>query len=212
MRKNSYTGSDIPDNPKVWKNKKCTWVSVPKNANMMMRSLCSQSGMTANTVKSDTVINTSEVIGIIRDPRSRLLSGLVECQKRNSKRFSKMKIPELLKLLLHDITLFDEHLEPQIFYLQNFKFTHILKFENLKEELLNTEHFSQHKNLVNRLVNSSLLKNSRSTKLSDIQQVLSDNKNLVDQCVSRYYGQDQKIWQSPDLYIDQLIPAPEVIQ
>lgn len=208
MRLNSYTNSKLPARPKVWHNENCMWVSVPKNANMMMRNLCQQTHMTPKTIGSDTAIAAKEIICIIRDPGSRILSGLIECQKRSTNTQLKNKtIPELLQLLLDDIQLFDEHLEPQIFYLQNFTFTHILKFEILKQELLTTQHFSQYFTLVDKLVKEDLLSSSR--KIKNLNNVVHSNQNLIDLCVKKYYFLDQKLWMSPEKFTGTIIPTPE---
>lgn len=212
MRTNPYTKlKPLPINPKVWTNSECTWVSIPKNANMMMRGLCEKSGMKACIIDTAQNLNSTETIVIIRNPRTRLLSGLLEYRKRNSIAKNK-RINSLLEMLLDDITIFDEHLEPQHFYMQNFTFTHILKFENLKQELSETKFFEKNINYVNSMVDESFLHKSRKIGKQEFDNHLAKNKELIDQCIKKYYSVDQDIWDNTRKYINTHIPAQEKLK
>ena len=199
MRRYHYTASQFTKTQLVWCNHECLWVSVPKNANMMMRKFCESTGMLGKNVTLKTIPNCRETVTIVRDPRTRILSGLSEFQKRKAPaKIKKFTVTELLKQLLNDISIFDEHLEPQAFYLQNFTFTHILKFEDLNNELKTVNHFHNYSRLIDESVRPELLTSSR--KLGDLSDIVTENESLLTQCIEKYYTMDLDIWNNSANY------------
>src|SRR5210317_751 len=161
----------------VWHNPKCMWVSIPKNANMVYRGICNKTGIKKVKYTDQTA---DEVVAVIRNPYTRLLSGLGECQKR--KKMQKLSTTQLLEKLLHSAADFDEHLEPQAMYLHGKTYTHILLFENLLEETLRVNFFKQHEKIVTNAVRPERTKKSKHHSGS-LDDVINQNKELCDEIV-----------------------------
>lgn len=203
MRGNHYTNNKFPKTQMVWRNEHCMWVSVPKNANMTMRKLCGSASMKRATVSLDRIPGSTEVFAIIRDPRTRLLSALAECQHRTKNRvIKKATFSELLEMLLDDISIFDEHLEPQLYYLQYHTYTNILHFENLNTNIKKLNYFKYRTRIVNKYIIPDLLSKSTKPSLENMDTMLKDNESLIEQCIKKYYQTDQDIHNNPEHYIN----------
>jgi len=176
-----------------WQNNQCVWTQVPKNANMMIRKICGKLQMT-NTDKPDRTL--PERVCVIRNPRTRLISALGEYSKRKK---DHRPLRALLEHLCEDATGFDEHLEPQSWYLQEITYTHILKFEQLDTEIYTVPTFAQHRSVVDTVIRPQRLTYSKHHS-GDLQDIIEEHQDLVEQCVEKYYALDQDIWQNTDKY------------
>lgn len=195
MRSNSHKITDtvFPDPFWVWHNCHCTWISVPKNANMQLRKICTACNM--SRVKFQNTDST-ETVCILRNPKTRLISALGEFKKRKRR---KETINELMEILLADPRSFDEHLEPQSFYVHGVKFTHILKFEQLDQELHRVEWFAKHPEPLKNYINPARLQKSRHHGTPP-DQLASEHSKLVDDIVNKYYAYDLELWQNHTAY------------
>lgn len=187
MDQHKITNTPMPSPIWFWHCDQFAWVSVPKNANMMMRKICL--GMRVNRKRFANQAS-NETVCILRNPRTRLISALGEFRKR--KRRSET-LDELLDLLLKDPSGFDEHLEPQCFYVHNIAFSHILKFENLDAELMRVDWIRQHSEVVQRHLVPNLLKESRNHTTS-IATLLEQHHGIVENIIDRYYARDAELW------------------
>jgi hypothetical protein len=180
------------------------WVSVPKNANMTMRKLCESVQMVRREITLDNIPKSTEVFAIIRNPKTRILSGLAECSRRskNAKIRGNTDIKKLLEMLISDIRIFDEHLEPQCYYLQHHTFTNFVRFENLDTNLLMLNYFQNKKIPIRRHINPKLLGKSRKSMISDMDTLVIENRDLLDQCIKKYYQTDQDLYRNPESYIN----------
>ena len=203
MRCNNYTNQEFPKTQRVWRNPECMWISVPKNANMVMRKVCEHSAMNNKYVSLDNIPKSKEVFTIVRDPETRLLSALAECKNRSkNKQIKQATFTQLLKMLLDDISIFDEHLEPQLYYMQYHTFTHILRFDHLNTDIQNVKYFQSRQKVIDRHINPDLLSRSRKSGLKDMKKLLMENQPLVDACIKKYYQTDQNIYNNPENYIN----------
>ena len=193
------TATVFPSPKWVWQNEHCMWVSVPKNANMQIRKICTACGMPR--VKHQDLTHSAETVCVLRDPRTRLISALGEFKKR--KRRSE-NLNKLLEMLLDDASGFDEHLEPQSFYISGIVFTHILRFEDLHNELNRVDWFSQYSTVIDKHINSQRLTSSKHHK-STPEQLAQQNQQLVDQIINKYYRRDLEIWQNRFAYQGQTL-------
>jgi hypothetical protein len=162
---------------------------VPKNANMMMRKICEATGMSRVKLKDQA---STETVCILRNPRTRLISALGEFRKRKRRSES---LEQLLENLLNDPTGFDEHLEPQLHYIEGIAFTHILKFEKLDQELQRSIWFKQHQPVVESHLNPDRLANSKHHQTS-IESLLKQHHGVVENIIDRYYTRDVELWQN----------------
>ena len=187
-----------------WKNKDFAWVSIPKNANSQFRSICVSLG--AKRQASDGTFPDTKIC-VWRNPRTRLISGLGEYNKRRGRNKGKQLTVDdygtLLTELLDSSTKFDEHLEPQIVYAGGICFTHVLCFETLVEEMNTVPVFANNPTKWNKVLQAGRLANSKHTKSAGgIEGVQQKHKDLIDQIINKYYQQDQMIFENRDLLTD----------
>jgi len=174
----------------VWANSDFCWTSVPKNANMVYRSILQNLGVPRVTYQPTH--GQTWCIFVIRDPRTRLISALGEhCLRR---RVRGRSIKDLLESLLADPGNFDEHLEPQTVWVQGKRYTEILLFEDLYQQTLAHPFFAPHSTVVNRYMNPDRLNNSKHHRGKSLQQLYLDHQDLVDLAIKKYYNKDLDIW------------------
>lgn len=178
---------------RMWHNPECLWIFVPKNANMMMRKICADFGMHRT---KDRGQHSKYSVCIVRNPYTRLISGFGEYSKRNRDR---RPLAELLEHFADDPSGFDEHLEPQLFYLQSRSYTHILKFENLLDDLLLVPYFSTKPDVINKHLKPQRLQKSKHYSKS-LEHILSEHSVVIDSIVHKYFSRDLHIWQNTDKY------------
>mgnify|MGYP001039950365 CR=1 FL=1 len=183
----------------LWMNKTCGWVSIPKNANMMLRVVCDNFNM---NYRHRTEVNPKTTFCVMRNPYTRILSGIGEYRQRNLRHRSKVTWTQLLEKLLDDPKTFDEHLEPQVAFMEGYYFTHIMRFEKLLPELLEWEYFKKDSKFIKRIVSTE---RSQISKHMDLDTILNENKILVDSLVKKYYNQDYEIWLNPTKYLNKKI-------
>jgi len=197
------TDTEMPDR-QVWSNEFCMWVSVPKNANMRFRAICNSIGMMK---KQDDFEYPPERFFIIRNPYTRVLSGLGEFKSRNKR---PEEFEELLFEFKKDPKMFDEHLEPQVSFVYDIDYTNILKFEDLNNQIRTIKYlrknyiFNEKKNNPYLKINRDRLSRSRHYKkpLEEIEKIY---KNDLDEIINKYYGYDLEIWKNPNKYIGKKI-------
>jgi len=190
----------------VWANTQFCWTSIPKNANMVYRKILKDLDVPITRYRDDLGLDHS--IFVIRDPRTRLLSGLGEYRKRrhSAKWHSNpdISVKHLLEDLINDPTCFDEHLEPQVAFIAGKSYTEILMFENLYQETLAHPFFAGHQQIVDRYMNAARLNNSKHHQ-QDLQQLIQEHQVLVDKAIELYYSVDYEIWSDPTSWINKLI-------
>lgn len=192
------TATEIPSPRWVWQNNHCMWVSVPKNANMQLRKICTESDMPRVKYRG---LPSTETVCILRDPGTRLISALGEFKKRKRRGEN---ISELMAILLADASGFDEHLEPQSFYISGMTFTHILKFEDLHDELHRVNWLSQNTDIIDKYINPRRLRNSKHHG-KPLEQLIEQHQQLVDQIINKYYLRDLELWQNHLAYQGQTL-------
>jgi hypothetical protein len=188
----------------LWYNNNCGWVSVPKNANMMIRNICEHFNM---DYKLKSVAERPvEMFCVVRNPWLRFVSGMAECLYRRHNGTTRTSMNELLLAIdqfYEEPHLFDEHLEPQIAYVHGYTFTKIVKFENLLNDLLKVEYLNKDKYLVARYTNPSLTQVSK--YFNSIHQVVKQHELLINKVIEKYYARDYEIWLCPPEYENKLI-------
>lgn len=181
-----------------WRNDEFAWISIPKNANMQFRSICKS--LQATRQKNDGTY-PEIVVCVWRNPRTRLISGLGEYfhrKRRGGRRvITAEDYEKLLRELLQNPSKFDEHLEPQIVYAEGIKFSHVLKFEKLDQEMNRVPVFKQNPDSWHTRINADRLITSKHTKNLSLTTIQDKNQELIDNIIDKYYSIDQKIFQDP---------------
>lgn len=172
----------------VWHNSQCTWISIPKNANMMFRKFCGHIGMHKVELTEPAPIT----VAVIRNPKTRLVSGICEYLRRIQPSILERHIYSALCNLYRDPTLFDEHLEPQIMWLQNTPISHYIKFENMLEDIHNVPYMNQYTNHFFKMVDVKKL--SESSRYMDLPGFVERYSELLDECVEKFYQQDLDLY------------------
>lgn len=194
---NQITKTDLRT-PIVWANQECMWTSVPKNANMAYRRLCRAVDMPKQKYIGQTATYS---ICVVRNPVHRLFSGLGEFIRRHKQK----ELPiTLLEKLLDNADNFDEHLEPQIVYLQNKSYTHILSFENLVEETLQVPYFAKNEQIVKLCIRQPVPDKSKYFSHS-IDEIYKYYSPLIDDIINKYYFKDVILWQNREKYVGQIL-------
>lgn len=193
----------------VWYNRDCLWAGIPKNANMVYRNICRQLSMEHQpkvlNLKEFNAISTESVC-VLRNPVYRLFSGLGEYKKRQGHK--NKEISTLLEELLKDPFDFDEHLEPQLVYIEGRAYTHILAFENLLEETLTVDYFKKHEHIIEKAIRPM---GERSKYFNEpISDLYEQHKSIVDDIISKYYQKDLKMWQNRQKYVGTIITADNI--
>lgn len=184
----------------VFANVKCAFIPTPKCANMTFRAI-------GEPYKMDWV-HTNELpppeyrFCVLRNPWTRLLSGMGEYRRRRRWRWRSTTWRLLFEEFLENPAPFDEHLEPQLAYMHNYTFTHIFKFETLLDDALEFPYFQNNLDWIR--ANISMERAMISQHL-DIQAVMAANRDLVDQIVAKYYARDYEMWLSPGDFINKKI-------
>lgn len=181
----------------VWANQECSFVSVPKTANMQFRKICGRYKMKYK--HQDEVLDPAFQFCVVRNPWTRVLSGLGEYRRRRLRHDKKLTWRTLCERLLESPTQFDEHLEPQIAFMQGYTFTHIFKFENMLDDALNFPYFKNDPGWIKSNINP--VRSQRSQHL-DLVEIQKDNQDLLDQIVAKYYSRDYEIWLRPAMFVN----------
>lgn len=176
----------------IWYNPDCMWTSVPKNANMMYRQMCTEMNMVHCQYQNHVA---KESVCVLRNPYTRIVSGIGEYTKRHSTKFNGVPFESMLYRLLNTPQKFDEHLEPQSFYISGKKYTHVLKFEDLYNETLRVKYFAKHRNLVDKFVEMRRTRRSRYFRESP-EELIQKHQDLFDQIVEKYYQKDLELWKN----------------
>jgi hypothetical protein len=191
-----------------WRNSDLLWISIPKNANTQFRSICENLGAKRQKLN---LKNLPELIFCVwRNPRTRLVSGIGEyydrpIKERYFRQFGKRAIlmqrptlsqgqyTEYLEKLYRNPYHFDEHLEPQIVYAQGLKYSHVLRFEQLIDDIQTIEMFKGNPHLYKNL-EPQRTTTSQHTKNFTIDDVINDNNDLIDSIIKKYYSEDLDIY------------------
>lgn len=172
----------------AWHNEHCTWISVPKNANMMFRKLCTAIGMYKQLRTSLAPIS----FAVVRDPKTRLFSGICEYMKRSRKPITEASIVDTLIDFRYNSAFFDEHLEPQTVWLHGTAFTHLVRFENMIEDTMRIPYLHANAEKVLKAINPVKLK--RSKHYIDMGGFVVKYSELLDSTVEKYYQQDMDLF------------------
>lgn len=187
----------------VWANAEFCWTSVPKNANMVFRNFLQKIGIPAVPYNHELGLNYN--VCVMRDPRTRLISGMGEYCRRQRLENSGPALQTLFETLLNDSSQFDEHLEPQVAFLQGKSYTHILKFENLYVETIQHPYLSSHEPIISRYMNPDRLGNSRHYEHESLEDIYKAHQTVCDDIIDRYYRRDHDIWSDRDSYTGKVI-------
>ena len=187
---------------RVWANREFCWTSVPKNANMRFRHIMRELHIPETTYSLD--VGTLYNVFVIRDPVTRLLSGLGEYQQRSGQRKS-VEFWTLMERLLHTPERFDEHVEPQAAFVAGKTYTDIFRFENLIESLCQHSYFAAHHRVIHKHLTQSKLQQSKHHVGQDLNRLYRDHRNLVDSVIKKYYNIDMEIWQDPQGWLNRRI-------
>lgn len=183
----------------TWQNESCSWVSVPKNANMMFRKLCTAIGMH----KQIRYNLSPESFAVVRDPRTRLFSGICEYLRRLHQPITEAKIIDNLIDLRYNPSKFDEHLEPQIVWLNELSFTHLVRFEYMIEDTMRIPYLRQHEKMVLKSIKPNRLTTSR--YYIDMNGFIAKHQALIDSTIDKHYKQDLELFNNIRNYENKLI-------
>lgn len=172
----------------VWHNSQCTWISIPKNANMMFRKFCEHIGMYKVELTKPAPIS----VAVIRNPKIRLVSAVCEYLRRTQSSIIERHIHSSLCRFYCDPTLFDEHLEPQTMWLQNVPVSHYIRFETMLEDIHNVPYMNQFTNHFFKMVDPNKLTKSR--RYIDLHGFVNKYSNLLDECVEKFYLEDLTLY------------------
>jgi len=205
MSKRRYQITDkiLPERH-VWHNKRCMWVSIPKNANMNFRYICTSMGMEKKLYENQSA---DEVFCVVRNPLTRIISGIGEYKARYKRQDT---FEELLDELMQSPRSFDEHLEPQVFFINDIVFTHILKFEDINTQVRNLKYFRKNYVFHQRSKMQEFMLNKNRTQISKhfkepLTKLITHNKDTLDKIVEKYYSYDMEIWKNPEKFIGKII-------
>ena len=174
----------------IWCNNQLGWIAIPKNGNMATRRLCDRLNMRRQPYTGQ---QPEKLFCVIRDPQTRLISGLNEFKMRKlGKNYFNWPIQDLLEMLLDKPHRFDEHLEPQALYLGEHRFDYVCKFENIFQDICDIPEIP----VVHTEKTISQAK-ANSSKAGKIDVILADNRCLVDAVLEKYYQQDLEIYNNP---------------
>lgn len=172
----------------AWHNTQCTWISVPKNANMMFRKFCEHIGMERVVLEKTAPVT----VAVIRNPKTRLVSGICEHLRRRQLNILERDISASLFNLYHRPHLFDEHLEPQSVWLHGLDITHYIKFEDMLEDIQQVPYMNQFVQHFYKMVEVKKLTESR--RYMDLPGYVIKYSDLLDECVEKFYQQDQDLY------------------
>jgi len=153
------------------------YISIPRNSSKFHRGIYGSEQNKSQWSKTNTWY------AVIRNPRHRLISGLQECDRRVLK---SNKTPDRLMIdLLRDPARFDEHVEPQAFFLsQSPKPPLLFNFHKQREQMC--AYFKHEPSFVQRVLPVD-------PPLKDIRQWSIE---LIDRCIEKYYATDVKLWET----------------
>ena len=165
-----------------WSNNQAMWIQIPKNANMATRRLCEDHHITRGP-RPTSIPPT--VFAVWQDPHTRLIRALGEFKRRKNKAES---LNELVTQFIVSPTYFDEHFEPQCYYVGDVTVTHPILFEDLRAGLSQLRLFNDQK------INQRI-KNTSHSRVTDIEQFLKVNHTRIQYAVNKYYRLDLEIYQ-----------------
>lgn len=183
----------------AWHNNECTWVSVPKNANMMFRKFCTHIGMEKVLLNETAPIT----VAVIRNPKTRLVSGICEHMRRKQRNILERDITSELHSFYRKPQLFDEHLEPQHVWIHGLTITHYIKFENMLEDIMRVPYMNQHTDYFYKMVRVNRL--TSSNRYIDLPGFVIKYSDLLDEFVEKFYQQDLNLYNNLQSYENKLI-------
>jgi len=197
MRPHQITNTKLAQPAVYIKDNRCMWTSIPKNANMLFRGICKSVGMNRRLYTGQ---QADQSFFIIRNPLNRLVSGLGEYRRR---RQLNVGLVDLLDQLYENPVSFDEHLEPQLVYVAGKSYTHIIRMENLKTEIMEVPYIRHNGAEVVRIrIDPNKTTNSRHLKGQPMEKWLDENQSKVTAVINKYYATDMQMWENPQNFLN----------
>lgn len=165
-------------------NKNIGWVNIPKNASTPTVNLFRTMGSKYEIYENQK----PEILFCVwQNPVTRLVSSLGEYKRRKK---DSRSIVKLLTAFEHNPVPFDEHLEPQTYYVEHLlhrRFDYVFRFENFYNELLSA-------NLFDRTLVKEHIQPDVKSKTPDFDIILREHDETIQRIVNKWYKRDLEIY------------------
>jgi len=142
-------------------------------------------------------------VAVIRNPKTRLVSGICEHMRRKQRNILERDITSELHSFYRKPQLFDEHLEPQHVWIHGLTITHYIKFENMLEDIVRVPYMNQRTDHFYKMVRVNRL--TSSNRYIALPGFVIKYSDLLDEFVEKFYQQDLDLYNNLRSYENKLI-------
>lgn len=174
-----------------------TWIPIPKNGYTVIKQLVKTHNYHQHYWYPEWP-QTPQQFAVIRNPITRLFSALLECQQRTKNEYlQKLNWADLLDAFLLQPEEFDEHCETQCYYLQGFRPTRWIRYNNMASNFGMWLEFSR----------TYMIDQSRAdiSKSGDTWELYFENQQVVNKILNTHWQCDLDLWHNPLGSVDTLL-------
>ena len=175
----------------------CTWIPIPKNGYKVIKRLVKRHSYRQHFWHSGWQPTPQQFV-VIRNPITRLFSALEECRFRSEDDLLyRMTWPELLDAFALEPAVFDEHCEPQCYYLQGFTPTRWIRYNHMEKNFGMWNQF-QHTAMISQ-------RRADASKSGDPWKLYSLYRDQVNRILNTHWACDVDLWHNPLGSVDTLL-------
>lgn len=175
----------------------CTWIPIPKNGYKVIKRLVKRHSYDQHYWHPGWQPTPQQFV-VIRNPITRLFSALEECRYRiQNQHIHNLNWPDLLDAFHQDPSQFDEHCEPQCYYLHGFRPTRWIRYNHMEENF----------GMWNQFPHTDMIDQSRAdvSKSGDPWELYGLYRQQVNRILNTHWACDVDLWHNPLGSVDTLL-------
>ena len=197
IRTNPYKLTGKPLHLELFSKDHITWIPIPKNGYKVVKRLVKRYGYHMHYWHPEWQPSQQQ-FAVIRNPITRLFSALEECRFRiQNNHIHNLNWPDLLDAFLQAPQLFDEHCEPQCFYLHGFKPTRWIRYNHMAANFGMWIEFPRTAGIIQHRADTS--------KAGDLWSLYIAHQHQVNAILNSHWACDMDLWHNPLGSVDTLL-------
>lgn len=174
-----------------------TWLPIPKNGYSVVKEVVSTNNWQMSYWHGDSLIQ-GQSFCVIRNPITRLFTGLREFYSRTEDPvLGVLNWPDMLDAFYQEPQLFDEHCEPQCFYLHGFRPTRWIRYNSMASNLAQWSRFPP-----NKIINQQ---SANTSKAGDLWNLYCKYQPQANRILASHWKCDMDLWHNPLGEVDNLL-------